>query len=166
MIASERVPAQEPPAAVRSGRGAAFQHILLLCVGNVCRSPMAAAALRHRVPQASIRIESAGLKALSGSPVDPRAEAVLAAHGLSAGAHVARQVSRELIDAADLVLVMEKRHRPFVLDMAPCATGKTFLLGKWIGEAEIPDPYRRSGAAFESTFELIERAVTRWRTFL
>lgn len=166
---NETPPAPAPalPAAGVSGSGAPkFRRILLLCVGNVCRSPMAVSVLRQQLQDKGVEVESAGLKAMAGRPIDPRAEAVLAAHGLGGQVHEARQVSRELVDAADLVLLMEKRHLPVLLDVAPHARGKCFLLGKWLGEAEIPDPYRKSDPAFELTFELIERAVTRWRTFL
>jgi len=136
--------------------------ILTVCVGNVCRSPIAEVLLRDRLVNKSIIVESAGLAALTGDPIDPLAESLLAEHGLTGKAHVARQINRPLIDAADLVLAMEKEHVDVILAFAPSALGKTFLLGKWQGNIEIPDPYRQPRPAFLQAYRLIDHAVDKW----
>jgi len=139
-----------------------IQRILIVCVGNICRSPMAEALLRARLEGRGITVESAGLAALVGKPADPDAAAVLAQHGLVADAHCARRITPELISAADLVLVMDQRQRSAVRAIAPQARGKTFLLGRWIEDADIPDPYGQARPVFEQTFVLIQRAVDAW----
>lgn len=136
--------------------------VLLVCVGNVCRSPMAEFMLRDRLGDPAVVVESAGLAALAGQPVDPCAGSVLEAHGLSAAEHVARQVDEAMIDAADIVLVMEKTHISAVHALAPNGVGKTFLLGKWLGAVDIPDPFRRKQAHFEHVYRMIELAVGSW----
>ncbi|MNN68413.1 Low molecular weight protein-tyrosine-phosphatase etp [compost metagenome] len=67
-----------------------------------------------------------------------------------------------MLRESDLVLVMEKRHLQGVSQIAPEARGKTFLLGKWQDDREIPDPYRQSEAAFEHAYALIKEGVDTW----
>jgi protein-tyrosine phosphatase len=139
-----------------------INRVLVVCVGNICRSPTAEWLLRHRLKRDGLTIESAGLAALVGNPIDPMAESVLAEHGISAAGHVARQVSPELINAADMVLVMDRRHMSAVHAQVPHARGKTFLLGRWQGEAAVPDPYGKGRPAFEHAFQMIDTAVDSW----
>lgn len=142
------------------------KRILMVCVGNVCRSPTAEVILRSRCRDGDIVVESAGLGALSGRAIDPLAEAVLVEHGLSGAGHVARQVTPALIDAADLVLVMEAPQLRAIHALAPHAAERTFLLGKWHGEIDIPDPYRQRLAVFRDVFWMIDKAVNSWRMHL
>ena len=139
-----------------------IDRILVVCVGNICRSPTAEVLLRDRLKDRGIHIESAGLAAVVGAPVDPVAESVLGDNGLSAGAHVARQLSREMVSAAAMVVAMDKRHISAIQALSPEARGKTFLLGRWQGELAIPDPYGRDRVAFEHAFKLIRDAVDSW----
>lgn len=139
------------------------KRILMVCVGNVCRSPTAEVILRSLCRDGSIVVESAGLGALAGRPIDPLADAVLAEHGLSGAGHVARQVTPALIDTADLILVMEAPQLGAIRALAPCATDRTFLLGKWHGEIDIPDPYRQRLAVFRDVYWMIDKAVNSWR---
>jgi len=140
-----------------------IDRVLIVCVGNICRSPMAESALRHRLAGEAIVVESAGLAALVGNPIDPLAESVLVEHGLSAKHHVARQVDASLIGAADVVLAMDRRHVSAILALAPHARGKTFLLGRWQGDIEIADPYGQPRDVFEQTYRMIDEAVGSWR---
>lgn len=144
------------------------RRILLVCVGNICRSPTAEVILRHRCQGAGtehdgrIEVESAGLGALVGNPIDPLAEAVLAAHGLSGANHVARQLTAGMVEAADLVLVMEAAQRSAIQALSAPAAERTFLLGKWHGEVDIPDPYRQRLAVFRDVYWMIDKAVNSW----
>ncbi len=140
--------------------------ILIVCVGNICRSPTAEVMLRDRLRGKDMRVESAGLAALVGQPIDPTAESVLARHGLSAKDHVARQLSPSMLSEADMVLAMDNRHISAIQALAPQARGKTFLLGRWQSDQPIPDPYGRDVTVFERTFGMIEDAVDAWRTRL
>lgn len=160
MAPSVASPPLLPPA--DGGGPLAPGRILVVCVGNVCRSPMAQCLLRDRLAGRGVEVGSAGLAALVGQPVDPLAESVLADHGLSAASHVARQVDAPMIAAADLVLVMEKAHIGAVHAQVPAASGKTFLLGKWLGAVDIPDPFRLKRAQFEHVYRMIELAVDSW----
>ncbi len=139
------------------------QRILIVCKGNICRSPMAEIALRGKLEgNNSVRIESAGLAAMAGYPIDPPAARVLAMHGLDGSAHVARQVDIAQIRDAHLVLAMERRQIVALQTMAPWTRSKTFLLGEWNGHSEIPDPYGRSDDMFEGVYSMIDGALDAW----
>ncbi|TDV63489.1 low molecular weight protein-tyrosine-phosphatase [Pseudomonas sp. LP_7_YM] len=143
-----------------------FSNVLLVCVGNICRSPMAEALLRQRVDDTGIVISSAGTHAMLRSAIDPLAQAVLQIHGVAAQRHRSRQIDRQMLHAADLVLVMEHSQTHSVFGMAPEVRGKTFLIGKWQHALEIADPYRRPKLAFEQTYEQLSRCVDDWLPYL
>lgn len=143
-----------------------FERVLMVCVGNICRSPTAEIILRHRLQGRPVQVASAGLAALSGQGIDPAAQEQLLRHGLPADGHVARQLDAGMLAAADLILVMEKSHVDAIDRMAPHVRGKTFLLGKWQGNQPIPDPYRKPQAAFELAYQMIDAAIERWRVHL
>jgi protein-tyrosine phosphatase len=144
-----------------------IHRILIVCVGNICRSPMAEVVLRkHLGGGDEVTVESAGLAALVGNPIDPIAERVLADHGLSAQGHAARQVTEAMISQADLVLAMQRRHVGAIHAIAPQARGKTFLVGKWEGDDEVPDPYGKTVPVFEDAYRRIDRMLYAWRMHL
>lgn len=137
-----------------------FDSILVVCVGNICRSPMAEALLKARAP-AKVRVSSAGIGALVGSPADPIAQALMLARGIDISAHRARQLEAEMVRANELILVMEQGHQQHLHQLYPAARGKVHLLGKWQGQ-EIPDPYRKSESHFARALEMIEAGVAAW----
>lgn len=139
-----------------------FTRILIVCVGNICRSPIAEHLLRETLRGTDIAVGSAGLGALVDHPIDSTALAILDRHGHRPQPHRARQLTADLIREANLVLVMEQQQVSNVMRLAPEARGKTFLLGKWLDERDIPDPYRQGPDAFERAYSLIEPAVASW----
>lgn len=143
-----------------------FQQILIVCVGNICRSPTVEVLLRHRLGAQNTTVRSAGLGALQGQPIDPTAGTLLAERGLDASTHVARQLDDRAIRDADLILTMQRSHTAALTRRAPHALGRTFLLGKWQDEREIPDPYRQQRPAFEHVLRLIEDGVDSWLRYL
>jgi protein-tyrosine phosphatase len=138
------------------GRG-----LLVVCVGNICRSPMAQAVLARDLG-AAWSVASAGLGALVGEPAAPEAVQALEAKGLSVEGHRARQLSADMVREAELVLVMEQFQKNELEKAHPWARGRVFLLGHWDG-IEIADPYRKPREVFDATLELIERGVRGWR---
>jgi len=137
-----------------------FNRIVVICDGNICRSPTAAAILAAGVP--GKQISSAGLIAVVGQDMAPLAREVAESRGLHCPSHQARQLDSLISNTADLLLVMEKRQRNELMQRYPAASGKVFLLDHWSGGADIPDPYRRDRDTFEHVYELIERASTAW----
>ncbi|MEO5830551.1 MAG: low molecular weight protein-tyrosine-phosphatase [Rhodanobacter sp.] len=143
-----------------------FKKILILCVGNICRSPTAEYLLRQQLTGRDIQVASAGLGALVGHSVDDHAMALLKGRGIDASGHRARQVDAVMLRQSDLVLGMERRHLAAAARLAPEASGKLFLLGKWNDFDSVPDPYRQSRQVFESVHGLIERGIDSWLRYL
>ena len=134
--------------------------ILVVCVGNICRSPVGERLLLAHMPGA--KVSSAGLGALGGHGPDATAQEVAAGHGISLKGHIARQFTAELAAAQDLILVMEPGHRQEIGRIAPQLLGKTMLFDHWTGAKGIADPYRLSREFHELTFVAIEAAGQAW----
>lgn len=137
-----------------------FDSILVVCTGNICRSPIAERFLRRVLPNK--RIDSAGTSALVGYDADKSAVKIAAKNGLSLEGHKGQQFTSSLGRQYDLILVMEKNHIEQIGRIAPEARGKTMLFGQWLDLREIPDPYRKSEEAFASVYQLIEQAGLLW----
>ena len=143
-----------------------FNSILIVCAGNICRSPTGEYLLKDKLTDSRIKVSSAGLTALVGNGAEATATSIALTNNIDMSAHKGRQLSSTLIAENDLILVMEERHLTDLLGKYPQARGKTFLLGKWIEDTEIPDPYRQSHEAFEHVYQLIDKACTAWTKYL
>lgn len=143
-----------------------FNSILVVCVGNVCRSPVAEFLFRRELGQRDIRVGSAGLGALVGRPMEENAIALLHERGIDASEHRARQLEPSMLREADLILTMERRQLGSVARLAPEASGKTFLIGKWHDGGDVPDPFRCSRHKFQQVHASIERGVGSWLRYL
>ncbi|MDA7746712.1 protein tyrosine phosphatase [Psychromonas sp.] len=137
-----------------------FEKILVVCVGNICRSPSGEYLFKKMLPNKTIA--SAGVGALVGKPADKMASTVALEHDLSLEGHQAQQLTSALCREYDLVLVMEQGHVDAVTNIAPEARGKTMLLSHWTDKKDIPDPYRQSKEAFDHAYKLIEKACEAW----
>lgn len=136
-----------------------MKHILTLCIGNICRSPLAEALLARELPKHTVW--SAGLGALVGKPADPLSIAVAAAHGLDISAHRAQQVTSWLCQQTELILVMEQSHKSQLEQQFPMVRGKVFILGQY-GKFDIADPYQQPREAFDTAFAAIAQGVADW----
>lgn len=143
-----------------------IKKILIVCVGNICRSPLAEHLFRHHLAHSGLHIESAGLGALAGRPMDATALQLLAERGMDGATHRARQLSASMMHEADLVLAMEREHLSQMMRLAPESSGKVMLLHRWESTLDIPDPYRQSREAFEHVFSMIEHGMQKWMTYL
>ena len=137
-----------------------FHSILVVCTGNICRSPIGERLLRQQLP--GKQVNSAGILGLEGHPADAAAQAVARRHGVSLEGHIARKVTRNLLQQADLILVMGPEHLRFIATMAPENRGKSLLFGQWLETQDIPDPYRKSREAFEYVFGQLGKASQEW----
>jgi len=111
--------------------------------------------------QDDITVESAGLGALVGHPASAYAVELMEEMGEDISGHRARQIHPDMVSAADLVLVMESRHKRAIDDADPTARGKVHRLGDWQG-IDIADPYRQPKAAFADALADIQVGVASW----
>ncbi len=105
--------------------------LLFVCSGNSCRSPMAAGIIRTMLNAKYVDIKSAGTSAIDGVPASLNAQAIVQEFGGDISAHRTKYLTRELVAQADLILVMEFKHYETVLELAPDAAVKTFLLKEY-----------------------------------
>lgn len=143
-----------------------FDKILIVCTGNICRSPIGEALLRDRLaqknPSRPRRIMSAGVGALVGHPADPLAIEVCREAGLDIDGHRAQQATLPLMSSMDLILTLDQSHSDWINRQYPQLRGRVHKLLKWRKDADVPDPYRQPREAFDQAFELIEYGVDDW----
>ncbi len=137
-----------------------FDSILVVCVGNICRSPTGERLLKQHLPNK--RITSAGIQALVDHAADKTAENVASVNGVSLEGHIAKQLTKEMCREYSLILVMEKGHVDAVCALAPEVRGKTMLFAHWLNQREVPDPYRKSQESFEFVYKLLSEAAQKW----
>lgn len=139
-----------------------LKRVLVVCTGNICRSPMGECLLRHALPvEGDYRVESAGIGALVNHGADDKAIKVMEEWGYDLRAHKARQLDLALAREFDLVLTMDGTQQEWIETTYPALRGRIFRIGHWEGR-DIPDPYKRPEDEFRASRELIQRAVDGW----
>ena len=136
-----------------------MKKILFLCYGNICRSPFAAQLAQSRLPE--VHIESAGFHLVTGRRSPSHMVEISRTFDIDLNDCVSKQVTRELAEAADLILLMDLKNLANLERLMPAAMARTTLLGFFDGDAaiEIDDPYALSPTATTAVLERIVRAI-------
>ncbi len=130
-------------------------HVLFVCTGNTCRSPMAEMlfndmALRRGIGALAC---SAGIRALGGMSISQNAKIALQEQGIDASEHAARQLTPQLVNTADRIFCMSAAHASAVKAIAPTKDVRV------LGDDGIPDPYGLPLHNYEDTLESIKEAI-------
>lgn len=141
-------------------------HILFVCTGNTCRSPMAEVIARAVAAErglGDVTVSSAGTGAYEGTIASDGALLVAMERGHDISDHRARSLTRELVASADTILVMGSQHLRRVADLG--GAGKSFLLTDYASNGNstrtVGDPYGGDLAIYRSTYDELEQEIRR-----
>ena len=140
--------------------------VLVVCSGNTCRSPLAAAALLDALGPDADKVEvlSAGTAAWEGQPASEGSVVVARQSGLDVSGHRSRRATPQLVRGADRILVMDREHARAVQALG-ADPARTHVISEWPapGEPDLPvsDPFGGSPEAYEECWRRIRRHVDR-----
>jgi len=145
--------------------------ILVVCTGNICRSPTAEGVLRHLAAKRGlgdrVDVRSAGTHDYHvGDAPDSRSVRHAGKRGYDLSAQRAQQVTREHFHEYDYILAMDRGHLRILRQMAPAGAKARFGLfldasSRWKG-ADVPDPYYGGAEGFEEVLDMVEEAGALW----
>lgn len=140
------------------------KRVLFICSGNMCRSPYGEARFRQLAGDLDVQIMSAGTLRIDGRKAASDMQAAAIANGLDLSSHRSKALSLLLIQASDIIFVMENIHRSEVLKLCPQAENKIVMLGEWLDppQDELEDPMGKKPEIYQRVANEIDSALARW----
>ena len=149
-------------------------YILVVCTGNICRSPMAEGLLKHALagqpePLKSLKVISAGVAARPGEPISENSVTALKKAGIDIRGQESRALTQELLDDALVVIGMTESHRAIIQMQARPVPKHLYLFREFLpppAEKEIGDPYGGSLKVYEASRDEMVEAIPSLLAFL
>ncbi|MDQ6955276.1 MAG: hypothetical protein Q9M20_07515 [Mariprofundaceae bacterium] len=138
--------------------------IMMVCAGNMCRSPFAEYYMRMKLEQAGVAgaCFSRGLLAMPGRKAPDLAKQIAREFGVEMQTHISQTMLAPDVDRAALIMVMEPAQRQHLSKMRPASIGKVFLLSQPLGGAAIADPMGSDADFFRKVYQEISHAIDAW----
>lgn len=143
-------------------------NILIVCTGNICRSPIAERLLSLELLdsiQFPIRVTSAGIAAINGNSATPEMVKIAQKWGIDLNDHEARQIDQDVLESQDFILTMSNMQQEYILNMSREYRKKIHFFGESIDRTLIPDPYGLSKEDYFESAKLIKKAAKAWGKF-
>ncbi|HAI00562.1 MAG TPA: protein tyrosine phosphatase [Flavobacteriales bacterium] len=140
-------------------------NVLAVCLGNICRSPMAEGLLRHHIQQRGLRckVDSAGTSAHHvGEHPDRRAQQEMRRHGIDISRQTSRQLVRKDFDRFDWILVMDHSNLANAQRLAGNNEAHLAKIKLFAQDGEVPDPYYGGAEGFSQVYDMVNAAAEGW----
>lgn len=111
-------------------------HIMFVCTGNICRSPMGELLMKRYLEGTSITVSSSGTRGLPNHPIDPSSAKLMRSVGIDSSGFHSRRITRRMAQSSDLILCFEKSQRKSIVSLAPTAVRYTFLVNEFADMAQ------------------------------
>jgi len=149
-------------------------HILVVCTGNICRSPMAEGLLKHALagqtgPLQKLKVLSAGVAARPGEPISENSVVALKKAGIDISGQHSRALTQDLLDGALVVFGMTESHRSIIQMQARPSPERLYLFREFLpppAEKEIGDPYGGPLKVYEACRDEMVEAIPSLLAFL
>jgi protein-tyrosine phosphatase len=138
-----------------------IRSVLFVCLGNICRSPLAEGVMEHLAEDLELVVDSAGTGGWHvGEPADPRSIEVAERHGITLGSR-ARKVREDDFDEFDLIIAMDRSNLEDLEALRDGGSAELRLFREFDpeagGEMDVPDPYYGGPDGFDDVYEMVLR---------
>ncbi len=137
-----------------------IKNILVVCIGNICRSPIGEELLKERCKN-SLSISSAGLAACVGESAHEYSITIMKKNGYDITPHTARQITDEMVVENELILVMNTSQKNEIEMLFPFIRGRVYRIGEWL-DMDVEDPNNKPYEIFETIYDKLDQCVNSW----